>query len=117
MHSLYYQEPFELWKVLYLGYIMWTTGLLCYFFMASQRDGAKDFCQITGYWWGKVFGFWLAISIVCAGFFFPLLFVFPLIIVKAGAPLTAGIISGAWGTLCLILSGNLMFRRRRTFPA
>lgn len=106
-----YETTFEFWHVPYVAYILWISGLMSYFLLATTKDAKKILVQLRDNWLGKLFIIWAGGALWVAGLAWPLLIAGPFLLVQVGAPVHAGIIAAGYAILSLYLSGRLMMER------
>jgi hypothetical protein len=111
MFHLGYEMSFELWHLPYAAYLLWVAGLMAFFTLATTKDPMKILGQFHGNWLGMLCGAWMVSALLVAAFAWPLLIGGPFLIVGFGAPVTAGIIAGAYAFVGFYLSGRQIMAR------
>ena len=106
-----YEISFELWHLPYAAYLLWVAGLMAFFTISTTKDPMEIVGQLHDNWLFRIATVWMVSAMLARAFAWPLLIGGPFLIVRFGAPMTAGIIAGAYAFLGFCLSGKQMMAR------
>lgn len=107
-YPLEYAQAAQFWHLLYGVYLLWLVGLSGAFLLITGRDPMGTLGQLQTGWLGRTLILWMTLSLLTAGFFWPMLVFGPIVIVNCGAPLAAGIFAGGYALFVAFTSGKLL---------
>lgn len=103
--------PYELWHTFYALYLLWVAGLSLFFVLASCKDSFAILERAKRHWIGCIGIVWIGLSILAAGFVWPVLLAGPFMLIGMGAPIQAAIIAGGYFLISFWLSGRVLMQR------
>ena len=115
MYTFDNMSHLEPWHLMYAMYLLWIAGLQIFFLIASRPDSIHLLGELRQDALGCIVLVWAGLSLFAAGTCWPMLLVGPFMIVRMGAPISAGVITACYAVFFLIMSGMLI--GQRTAPA